>query len=143
MQKRPSDKTIRTTKIVFGLIFSSTLYYNLISQWDAIDSSILFMDIAESNLEYIKYWLISIWIIPVFMWISNLCLLKKKHMRILQIVFAVILFYISSIIVESASLDVDSLIWFMALLPLVWWITWKCITSNCMKYKEKITKIRV
>jgi hypothetical protein len=31
----------------------------------------------------------------------------------------------------------------MAILPLIAWITGKCITSNCMKFAEKITKIRV
>jgi hypothetical protein len=31
----------------------------------------------------------------------------------------------------------------MALLPLFAWITGKCITSKCMKFGEKVTKIRV
>jgi hypothetical protein len=35
------------------------------------------------------------------------------------------------------------LIWLMWVLPLIAWITGKCITSKCLKYKEKITKIRV
>ncbi len=143
MQKRPSDNTIKYGRIAFGVIYSTALYYNLIIQWDAIDSEIFFTTVSESSLEYIKYWFISLWIIPIFMWASNVCLLKKKHMRYLQVFFAVILFYISANIVEGPSLDVDSLIWLMALFPLFAWITWKCITTNCMKYKEKITKIRV
>ena len=66
-------------------------------------------------------------------------------MRIIQIIFWIVLFYISWMIVPSpeAVLDVDFLIWLMWILPLLAWITWKCITSNCLKYKEKITKIRV
>ena len=64
-------------------------------------------------------------------------------MRIIQIVFWILLFYVSSIIVGGPSLDVESLIAFMWLFPLIAWITWKCITSNCMRYAEKVTKIRV
>jgi len=40
-------------------------------------------------------------------------------MRIIQIIFGIFLFYISSIIVEGPSLDVDSLIALMGILPLV------------------------
>lgn len=143
MQKRPSDNTIRIWRILFGLILSSSLYYNLIVQWDSIESTILFMSISEANIEYVKYWLAALWIIPIFMWATNICLAKKKYMRIIQIIFWIVLFYISSIIVESATLDVDSLIAFMWFFPLIAWITWKCISSNCMRYAEKVTKIRV
>ncbi len=143
MQKRPSDKTIRIWRVLFGLILITTLYYNLIVQWDAIQSTLFWQEISEKNLEYIKYGLVSLWIIPVIMWATKLCILKKKYMRIVQIVFAIILFYISSIIVEGPELDIDSLIWLMGILPLIAWITWKCIPSYCMKHAEKITKIRV
>ena len=143
MQKRPSDLTIRTWRILFGLILILALYYNLIVQWDAIQSNLFWIDLNEQQLNYVKYWVTALWIIPIFMWATNICLLKKKYMRIIQIAFWIILFYISSIIVEWPSLDIDSLIAFMWLLPFIAWITWKCITSNCMKYAEKITKIRV
>ncbi len=143
MQKRPSDKTIRISRIAFGLILSSALYYNLIVQADAIDSEIFFTTVSESSLEYIKYGFVSLWLIPIFMWATNLCLLKKKHMKYLQMFYAIVLFYVSANIVEGPSLDVDSLVAFMWIFPLIGWITWKCITSNCLKYKEKITKIRV
>ena len=143
MQKRPSDMTIRIARVIFGLILISTLYYNLIVQWDAIQSNLFWQEVSETNLEYIKYVLISLWIIPVLMWATNICLLKKKYMRIVQIIFSIILFYISSIIIEGPQLDIDSLIAFMWIFPLIAWITWKCITSNCMKFAEKVTKIRV
>ncbi len=142
MQKRPSDMTIRLGRIIFGLILILTLYYNLIFQWDKIETTFLFMNI-ENNLEYVKYALVSLWIIPLIMWIVKMCILKKKYMRIIQIIFGIFLFYISSIIVQGPSLDVDSLIAFMGFLPLLAWITWKCIPSYCMKHAEKITKIRV
>lgn len=143
MQKRPSDLTIRSWRILFGLILIWALYYNLIVQWDAIQSNLFWIDLTEEQLNYVKYTVTWLWIIPIFMWATNLCLLKKKYMRFIQIFFSIVLFYISSIIVEWSSLDVDSLIAFMWILPLIAWITGKCITSNCMKYAEKITKIRV
>jgi hypothetical protein len=40
-------------------------------------------------------------------------------MRIIQIIFAFILFYISSAIIEGPALDIDSLLAFMAILPLI------------------------
>jgi hypothetical protein len=143
MQKRPSDKMIRIGRVVFGLILIITLYYNLILQGDAIQSTLFWQELTASQLEYVKYSIVALWIIPVFMWATNICLLKKKYMRIVQIFFAIVLFYISSIIIEGPELDIDSLIAIMWILPLIAWITWKCITSNCMRYAEKITKIRV
>lgn len=143
IQKRPSDKAIRIGRVIFGLILITTLYYNLIIQWDAIQSTLFWNEVSETNLEYIKYAIVWLWIIPVIMWATKLCILKKKYMRIAQIAFAILLFYISSIIVEGPALDVDSLIWFMWILPLIAWITWKCIPSYCMRFAEKITKIRV
>ena len=147
IQKRPSDLTIRVWRIIFGLILAWSLYYNFFYQLEAntIESELIFglINLTEQWVIYLMYFFVALWLIPIIMWATNICLLKKKYMRIIQIVFWIILFYISSIIVESATLDIDSLIAFMWLLPFIAWITWKCITSNCMKYAEKITKIRV
>ncbi len=143
MQKRPTDTTIRVARIVFGLIYIIALYYNLIIQAWAIETNFFWVELWESNSQIIKYAMISLWIVPIIMWATNICLLKKKHMRILQSVFGILLFYISSKIVEWPDLDVDSLVAFMWIFPLFAWITGKCITSTCLKYKETITKIRV
>jgi len=143
MKKRPSDTTIRLARIIFGIILSWALYYNLIIQGDSIDSTLFFMSFTEVQLDYFKYSFTALWIIPIIMWITNMCLLKKKYIRIIQIIFGILLFYISSQIIEWPSLDVDSLILLMWIFPLLAWITWKCITTNCMRYAEKITKIRV
>lgn len=147
IQKRPSDKTILWGRIIFWLIYILAMYYNLIYIGKDIDSEYLFwaLVLQEENKIIVKYIITFIWIVPVFMWITNICLLKSKYMRIIQIIFWIVLFYISWMIVPSpeAVLDVDFLIWLMWILPLLAWITWKCITSNCLKYKEKITKIRV
>ena len=145
MQKRPSDLTIRLGRVIFWLVLIWVLYYNLIIQWDKIDNNFFWVDLEPQFVEYIKYFFVGIWIVPVIMWAFNLCLFKKKYVRIIQIVFGIMLFYMANQIIPSDpdSLDVDVLVGFMGILPLMAWITGKCITTKCMKYKEKITKIRV
>jgi len=147
LQKRPSDLTIKISRILFGLILISSLYYNLIYQWDKLENNFiwLFENVSENSLLIIKYVLVAIWIIPIIMWLVKFCFLKKKYMRIIQIIFWIFMFYISTKIIptDANKLDVDSLIAFMWIFPLIAGITWKCITTNCMKFGEKITKIRV
>ena len=144
-QKRPTDKTIKIGKILFWLLLVWSLYYNLIYQAEVntLETNFFWMEVSESTIKYITYAFIAIWIIPVYTAVTNVCLLKKKYMRYVQAFFWITILYASGKVVETASLDIDSLLLLMWLLPLAAWITWKCITSNCMKYKEKITKIRV
>ena len=143
LQKKPSDKSLKLFKIIFWIIFVWATYYNLIYQGDKLNSTIFWQEINSNTEIYIKYSIIALWIIPIIMWLTKICLLKRSHMRIVQILIAILFFYISSIIEKSPDLEIDTLIWFMWFFPLIGGITWKCITSNCMKYKEKITKIRV
>jgi hypothetical protein len=143
IKKRPSDKTILLSRIVFWLIFSWSLYYNLIFLNKWLDTNFFWIDVSESTVLYIKYFFISLWLIPIIVWITNVCLFKSLKIRILQIVYWILLFYISAKIKESATLDIDVLIWFMWLFPLFAWITWKCITWKCLRYWYKIEKIRV
>lgn len=145
IQKRPSDKTILGGRILFWLLYIGVMYYNLIYLNKGIDSEYLFGAVVLNDawVQIAKYVMTALWVIPMFMGLTNICLLKKKHMRIVQVVFWIALFYIAWSIEESANLDFDVLIWFMGLLPLFAGITGKCITSKCLKYREKITKIRV
>ncbi len=148
MKKRPSDLTIRLGRVIFGLILVWSLYYNLIynvSAIDTIDKNFFWVDLSATTVEYIKYFFIWIWLVPLIMWLTNICLLKSKYIRIVQVIFWIMLFYIANqiIIYDANALDVDVLIGFMWLLPLIAWITGKCITTNCMRFAEKITKIRI
>ena len=141
--KRPTDKTIRIWRIVFGLILILSLYYNLIILNKWVETNYFGQNLANYEM-IIKYIVIAIWIVPVFMWATNICLAKKKYVKIIQIIFAILLMFIAwSVLEEYPSIDIDFLVWIMSILPLFAWITWKCITSNCLKYNEKITKIRV
>ena len=145
IQKRPSDTTINISRIIFWIILISSLYYNLIVQWDNISTNYFWIDVPTDFTIYIKSFFIALWVLPLIMWLTKICLLKKKWIRIIQIIFWIILFYVSSCIepTNANKLDVDSLVWFMWIFPLIAWITWKCITSKCLKFAEKITKIRV
>ena len=143
VQKRPSDKTIRMTWIIFGLIIILGGYYNLIHQNDALEASIFWYEITEQISNYIKYGIIALGFFPLLKAIVNKCFLQKKYIKYLQLFFAIVLFYASSIIKETADLDFDTLLGFMWIIPLFSGITWKMITSNCLKYGEKVTKIRV
>lgn len=143
MQKRPTDKTILFWRIWFWLFYIALMSYNLIYLNKGVDNEYFFGLLKVENILIAKYVMISIWLVPVIMWITNICLLPKKYLRIVQIIFGIVLFYIAWSIKDSPTLDFDIIIWFMWLLPLIAWITWKCITTKCMKYMEKITKIRV
>ncbi len=145
LAKRPSDNTIRISRVIFWIILSGSVYYSLIYSWREIETELIFwlFNLSDNWVVILKYIIASLWLVPIIMGATNICLLKSKYMRYLQIFFAIMLFYFSWIIVESANLWVDTLMWFMWIFPLLAWITWKCITSKCMRYKEKLTKIRV
>lgn len=145
LQKRPSDKTILISRTIFWLLYIIVMYYNFFLQENpnSIQSVIFWFELSEMTITYITYGIIAIWIVPIIMWVANLCIAKKKIMRIIQVVFAVVLFFIAWIIEDVPNLDVDVFVTLMWLIPLFAWITGKCITSKCLKYGQKVTKIRV
>lgn len=143
MRKRPSDRTILLSRILFWLILSGSLYYNLIYLNKWLDTNFFWIEVSENTILILKYVFISLWVVPLLLGITNMCMFKSKIVRIIQIIFWITLFYVSAKIQESPTLDIDVLILFMWFLPLFAWITWKCITTKCMKYGEKIQKIRV
>lgn len=143
VQKRPSDMTIRLTGVIFGLIIIIAGYYNLIYQGNALNETIFRQNITQDTAQYIAYGIIALGFFPLIKSIVNKCILPKKYMKYLQLFFALILFTASSLIQESSTLDFDTLLGFMWVIPLFSGITGKMITCNCLKYWEKVTKIRV
>jgi len=143
LQKRPTDISIRLFRIVFWSIISISVYYSLIYTWWNLEDDIFWLPLNEESKLYLKYFYVSLWIFPIIIWLTNLCLLKTKYMRIFQIIYAWLIFIASENIASTDSLWVDTLLIFMWFIPLIAWVTWKCITSKCLKYKEVITKIRV
>lgn len=145
IQKRPSDITIRIIRVLLWLIIVSSLYYNFFVQENpnTIQNELFWISISENTQMIIMYIMVAIWLIPLIMWAMDLCFLKSKYVRIWEIIFAVILFYFSHIIIETPNMDIDVLLFFLAFIPLFWWITWKFITTKCRNYWYKQTKIRV
>ena len=143
VQKRPSDTTIRMTWIIFGLIIILGGYYNLIHQGDALENTAFGYELTTEISNYIKYAIIALGVFPLLKSIINKCLLPKKYIKYLQLFLALLIFTAASTIQETSELDFDTLLVLMGLLPLFWWITGKFITSSCLKYGEKVTKIRV
>lgn len=143
LTKRPSDKTIRISEAVFGLIYMTAMYYNLIYQGDAIETNFFGNTVSEANINYVKYGFIALGIIPLLRGLTGLNIIKSKYMRIAQITFGIILFYVSSKIVESANLEVDTLVSLMGFVAIISGITGKLITKSGLKHGQKITKIRV
>lgn len=145
LQKRPSDLTIRIWRVVFWLLYVLVLYYNFFMQEtpNVIQDSIFWVTIGENTKTIISYTIVAFWIFPIITWLTDLTFMKSKYVRILELIYAVILFYFSHIIIEWANLDIDVLVFFLAFIPLVWWITWKFITKKWLNYGYKVTKIRV
>ncbi len=143
IQKRPSDKMIKTIGFIFGLTLILWGYYNLIYQNDLLNEVIFWYEISAQTAMYIKYGIIALWVPPLLRAFIKQCFLPKKYMKYLQLFFAILLFYVASIIQDGAHIDFDTLIGIMALIPLFGGITWKMIPTYCLKYWEKVTKIRV
>lgn len=150
LQKRPSDKTIITIRILFGLILVSVLYYNFFLDWannNEIEKTMLFWYVDTTSFsDVIKYAIVSLWLFPILYGIANIFniwIAKKKYIKIGQIILAVLLWYSAALVVNTESLDINELLVLMWFLPFFAWITWKMITSKSLKYGEKINKIRV
>ncbi len=150
LQKRPSDKTIITIRILFGLILVSVLYYNFFLDWannNEIEKTMLFWYVDTTSFsDVIKYAIVSLWLFPILYGIANIFniwIAKKKYIKIGQIILAILLWYSAALVVNTESLDINELLVLMWFLPFFAWITWKMITSKSLKYGEKINKIRV
>ncbi len=150
LQKRPSDKTIITIRLLFGLILVSVLYYNFFLDWannNEIEKTMLFWYVDTTSFsDVIKYAIVSLWLFPILYGIANIFniwIAKKKYIKIGQIILAILLWYSAALVVNTESLDINELLVLMWFLPFFAWITWKMITSKSLKYGEKINKIRV
>ena len=150
LQKRPSDKTIITIRLLFGLILVSVLYYNFFLDWannNEIEKTMLFWYVDTTGFsDVIKYAIVSLWLFSILYGIANIFniwIAKKKYIKIGQIILAILLWYSAALVVNTESLDINELLVLMWFLPFFAWITWKMITSKSLKYGEKINKIRV
>lgn len=141
--QRPSDKTIMLIRTLFGLVLLLTAYYNLIYQGDSLESNFFGYELSQSMSTYVKYAIVALGWILAIIGITDLKVYKSKYVRYTQIFLALVLFYISSKIMEKPDLDFDILVFFMAFIPLFAGITGKLITQTGLKHGQKITKVRI
>ena len=165
-QKRPKDKTILFGRIGFGLLIALILGLNLDNIALNLPTSL------QAHETGILYGLFIFAIVPMFMGASNVCILKRKHLRIMQIFFGIVLMVAGNALIDtkvkapvnpvmisgSGALDYGEItqakstekpvnvgfwIALLGIFPILAGITGKCITSKCLKYGEVIKKIRV
>jgi len=141
--KRPSDSQIRIAKIVLGimLILTGIAAFNI--QNLSLENSIFGINLDATSKQYISYIIMGIGIIPLVLWGLDINLLSRGRTRILQIVFAIILFIISGMFVETPTLSVDIFYFLLWLVVFIAGVTGKAITKKGLKTGQKITKIRV
>lgn len=143
LAKRPTDKTIRIGQITFWAIYVLAMAYNLIYLGKDIETIYFGKDLT-ANIEYVKYALTSLGLIPLGMGIYGKPVARARNTRIMQFSFWILLFVISSaILIEWPSLDIDTLIFLMAFFPTLAGITGKCITKEWLRHWEKVTTVRV
>lgn len=166
LAKRPKDRTIAMIRIIAGLIIMSVVFLGR-------DNFILDLPFWLGQYEmYIEYALI-VWGFVVLMWgLLRACIFKHKTLRILQVVVGFFLIFLGFPIMDPDTSAVEAAAataaseeiqlgqsgsqatpevphnpgWILGLLgfvPLFLGITGKGTYSHCIKYREKITTIRV
>lgn len=165
-QKRPSNRVIRSGQMIFGTAIALLLGLNL-------DTITLHLPEALKSYETgITYGLFIFAFVPFFMGATEICIAKRKYVRIIQICFGITLMVVGNSVIDiktapiqesvvtsqngsldygaitesktpSKPLNVGFWIALLGLFPLVAGITGKCIPSKCLKYGEVIKKIRV
>jgi hypothetical protein len=80
LKMRPKDRTIKIMRAIFGLIIIALLGLNF------NNFNLILPEALKSNEQNIKYALLILGIIPMFMGI-DICFAKRKYIRIIQIIF--------------------------------------------------------
>lgn len=143
IMKRPTDKQIKTIKIIFGiaLILTGILAFNI--QNLQIQDTIFGQVLTSEYKMYLSYAIMSLGVFPLFLGGLDINILSRGRTRILQIVFGILLMFISGLFTETATLSADILYFLLGLGVLIAGITGKVITKKGLKTGQKITKIRV
>lgn len=141
--KRPSDTHIRLWRTLIGALVILTGIVAFKVQWLMLQDSILGITLNETNKEYVKHAMVMIGLIPLIGGAFDINLLSRGRARILQIVFAIVLLIMAGAFIESPTVGINILYFFLGLFVLGFWITGKGITKKGLKTGQKITKIRV
>ena len=94
-RKRPSDRTILGGRIAFGLVIALLLGLNLSSFGLTLPHAL------ASYEDTVKYALFVFAIVPVIMGSTNLCVAKRKYIKIVQMTFGVVLILSGNFLIVS------------------------------------------
>ena len=109
----------------------------------SIENSIFGIGLTSQAKTYLSYAIIALGAVPLTLGGLDINVLSRGRTRILQITFAVILFIISGLFIETATLSVDIFYFLFGLVVFFAGATGKAITKKGLKAGQKITKIRV
>jgi hypothetical protein len=143
IMKRPTDKQIRAAKIVLGIMLILTGIAAFSVQNLTLENSVFGIALSGNTKMYLSYAIMGVWVIPLVLWGLDINVLSRGRTRILQIAFAIVLFIISGMFVETATLSVDIFYFLFGLVIFFTGVTGKAITKKGLKTGQKITKIRV
>lgn len=170
LKSRPKDKTIRIGRILFWMIISILLWiyfndytffgevlkdneiyakFSLFLLW--IVPMIMWIDFCFAKRKYVRIMQIIFWIILIFVW--NNIDVKKEDTKVCntnefeckknEVPNTSDLKSLQEKTSTSKPLNIWFIIALLGILPIIAWISGKCITQKCYKYWEIITKIRV
>jgi len=106
--KRPSDKQIKISKILLGLILILIAVIALRVQNLIFEDSIFWIALDATSKEYFSYFILGLWVIPIVLGGLDINILSRGRTRILQIVFWVFLMILSGMFVETPTLSVKT-----------------------------------
>ncbi|MCT4617261.1 MAG: hypothetical protein N4A38_03565 [Candidatus Gracilibacteria bacterium] len=147
IMKKPADKTIRTIKIIFALLYIASLsyaFFGLTGENSTINLVFFGNDLSDYKL-YIEILFIAFGLPSLASGILDKNFLKSKHTRIMQIVFGIFIIYLCGnvIPVQNGLLDVTILLTIMGWFSIFSGIVGKLITKQGKRQGEKVTKVRV
>jgi len=128
--KRPSDSQIRNWKIGLGIVLVITGIIAFQVQNLEVESTLFGIELDQMQQMIVQYSIIGIGILPIILGGLNLHFLKSGKTKILQIVFGIILIYVSTLFKETASLGVDIVYFLIGLGIIIVGITGKFITKK-------------
>lgn len=143
LMKRPTDKNIRIGKVLFWLVIFLSAYMSFFLNGVELQDNAFGMSLSAQTQDILKYSLLALGIIPMLTGGFDINFIERKYSRIIQVLYAVVLFWYSSLIIGWAKIWVETLYFLLAFIPLVGGITGKFITKKWLKAGQKITKIRV
>lgn len=143
LMKRPTDLQIRYAKIILGI---ALIALGIIAFWVqnlTLEDSFFGITFDPMTKKILAYIIVALWVFPLIMGGLDINVLSRGRTRILQIIFWILLMFISGLFIDTASLTVDIFYFLIGLIIAIAGITGKAITKKWIKHGQKITKIRV